>query len=130
MPIGRDTRSASAYVPGWTGAYAVLGFTGTTVKLRQRAAVDLYAGIDGGGWVSYKNVAGTVNPTPTRLPSGTHILQVAYRQDAGSYHGDEVFGGVVLDSGAHTVMPSVPSRIIEFVGDSITVGLASRPSRR
>lgn len=120
-----DTRSPGAYVPGWTGAYAVLGFTGTTVKLRQRSSVDLYASIDGGAWVSYRNVGGTVNLTPSRLPSGTHTLRVAYRQDAGSYHGDEVFQGVVLDSGAHTVAVSVPSRIIEFVGDSITAGYKS-----
>jgi lysophospholipase L1-like esterase len=120
-----DTRSPGAYVPGWTGAYAVLGFTGTTVKLRQRGSVDLYTSIDGGAWVSYRNVGGTVNLTPSRLPSGTHTLRVAYRQDAGSYHGDEVFQGVVLDSGAHTVAVSVPSRIIEFAGDSITAGYKS-----
>ncbi|OXM59195.1 SGNH/GDSL hydrolase family protein [Amycolatopsis vastitatis] len=117
-----DTRSASAYVPGWTGAYAVVGFTGTTVKLRQRNSVDLYASVDGGAWTSYRAVSGTVNLTPNRLPAGTHTLRVAYRQDAGSYKGDEVFQGVVLDSGAHTVAVSVPSRIIEFVGDSITAG--------
>jgi lysophospholipase L1-like esterase len=70
-------------------------------------------------------VSGTVNLTPSRLPSGTHTLRVAYRQDAGSYHGDEVFQGVSLDSGAHTVAVSVPSRIVEFVGDSITAGYKS-----
>jgi lysophospholipase L1-like esterase len=32
---------------------------------------------------------------------------------------------VVLDSGAHTVAVSVPSRIVEFVGDSITAGYKS-----
>ncbi|MDX3192583.1 GDSL-type esterase/lipase family protein [Streptomyces sp. MN03-5084-2B] len=117
-----DTRSPGAYVPGWTGAYAVIAFTGTTVKLRQRGSVDLYAAIDGGGWTTYRNVAGTVNLTPSPLPAGTHTLRVAYRQDAGSYQGDEVFQGVVLDSGARTVAASVPSRILEFVGDSITAG--------
>jgi lysophospholipase L1-like esterase len=117
-----DTRSSSAYVPGWAGAYVVVGFTGTTVKLRQRNAVDLYASIDGGAFVTYKGVKGTVNLTPNRLPSGTHTLRVSYRQVSGSYKGDLVFQGVTLDSGAHTVVPSVPARIIEFVGDSITAG--------
>lgn len=120
-----DTRSPSTYASEWAGAYAVLGFTGTTVQLRQRNSVDLYTSIDNGGWVTHPNVHGTVNLTPTRLPSGTHTLRVAYRQDAGSYHGDGVFQGVTLDSGAHTVAPSVPSRIIEFVGDSITAGYRS-----
>lgn len=117
-----DTRSSSAYVPGWAGAYAVVGFTGTTVKLRQRNSVDLYTSIDGGAWVSHRNVRGTVNLTPNRLPSGNHTLRLSYRQVSGSYRGDPVFQGVILDSGARTVVPSVPSRIIEFVGDSITAG--------
>jgi lysophospholipase L1-like esterase len=120
-----DTRSSGAYVSEWAGAYVVVGFTGTTVKLRQRNTIDLFASIDGGAWASYTNVKGTVNLTPSRLPSGTHTLRVSYRPVAGSYHGDAVFQGVTLDSGAHTVVPSVPSRIIEFIGDSITVGQRS-----
>jgi lysophospholipase L1-like esterase len=44
---------------------------------------------------------------------------------AGSYHGDAVFQGVTLDAGARTFAPPVGSRIIEFVGDSITVGQLS-----
>ncbi len=121
--VGRwDTRSATAYVPGWAGAYAVVGFTGTTIKLRQRSSVDLYASIDNGAWVSYRGVNGLVNLTPTRLPAGTHTLRVSYRQATGSYRGDLVFQGVTLDAGARTVAASVPSRIVEFIGDSITAG--------
>ncbi len=41
---------------------------------------------------------------------------------AGSYHGDAVFQGLVLDSGATTFKPQAPKNLIEFVGDSITVG--------
>jgi len=120
-----DTRSPGAYVSEWAGAYVVVGFTGTTVKLRQRGSIDLFTSVDGGPWVSRTNVSGTVNLTPSRLPSGTHTLRVSYRPVAGSYHGDAVFQGVLLDSGARTVVPSVPSRIIEFIGDSITVGQRS-----
>lgn len=120
-----DTRSAGAYVSEWAGAYVVVGFTGTTVKLRQRNSIDLFTSLDGGPWVSRVNVRGTVDLTPNRLPQGTHTLRVSYRPVAGSYHGDAVFQGVLLDSGARTVVPSVPSRIIEFIGDSITVGQRS-----
>jgi lysophospholipase L1-like esterase len=120
-----DTRSSGAYVSEWAGAYVLIGFTGTTVKLRQRGAIDFFASIDGGPDVSYVNVSGTVNLTPRPLASGTHTLRVSYRPVAGSYRGDAVFQGVVLDSGARTVVPRVPSRIIEFVGDSITVGQRS-----
>ncbi|HEV8559905.1 MAG TPA: GDSL-type esterase/lipase family protein [Actinophytocola sp.] len=120
-----DTRSSSAFVSEWAGAYVLLGFTGTTVKLRQRGTIDLFASIDGGPDVSFVNVSGTVNLTPRPLPAGTHRLRVSYRPVAGSYHGDAVFQGVILDPGARTVAPPVPSRILEFVGDSITVGQLS-----
>jgi lysophospholipase L1-like esterase len=119
------TTSAAAYVSEWAGAYVLIGFTGTTVKLRQRGTIDLFASIDGAPDVSYKNVSGTVNLTPTPLPNGTHRLRVSYRPVAGSYHGDAVFQGVTLDPGARTVVPPTPPRIFEFIGDSITVGQLS-----
>jgi lysophospholipase L1-like esterase len=120
-----NTSSSSAYVSEWAGAYVLVGFTGTTVKLKQRGTIDLFTSIDGGADVSYKNVSGTVNLTPAPLANGTHRLRVSYRPIAGSYHGDAVFQGVILDNGARTVVPPTPSRIIEFVGDSITVGQLS-----
>ncbi|WP_432872004.1 cellulose binding domain-containing protein [Microbispora rosea] len=121
--VGRwDTRNSSAYVPGWAGAYLTTGFTGTTVKLKQRNAIDLYYSIDGRPDVYLQNVQGTVNLTPTPIPAGDHTLRVSYRVVAGSYHGDAVFQGLVLDSGART-LPAQPARgMVEFVGDSITVG--------
>ncbi|MEU7887243.1 cellulose binding domain-containing protein [Microbispora bryophytorum] len=117
-----DTADPTAYTPHWAGAYLTTGFTGTTVKLKQRNTIDLYASIDGGPYTYYTNVSGTVNLTPTPLRAGTHTLRVSYRVVAGSYHGDAVFRGLVLDSGAGTVAPPVPRALIEFVGDSITVG--------
>ncbi|MEV0198810.1 cellulose binding domain-containing protein [Nonomuraea sp. NPDC050691] len=117
-----DTRDRTAYVPGWAGAYLRTGFTGTTVKLKQRNTIDLYYSLDGGPDVYLQNVRGTVNLTPNPLPAGTHSLRVSYRVVAGSYHGDAVFQGLVLDSGART-LPAAPRRgMVEFVGDSITVG--------
>jgi len=120
-----NTGSASAYVSEWAGAYVTTGFTGTTVKLKQRGTIDLFASIDGGAFAAYKNVSGTVNLTPQPLRAGNHVLRVSYRPVAGSYHGDAVFGGVTLDSGATTFAPAVPAKLIEFVGDSITVGQLS-----
>lgn len=120
-----DTTSSTAYVSEWAGAYVKTGFTGTTVRLKQRGTIDFFASIDGGPDVSYKNVSGTVNLTPTRLAAGNHTLRVSYRPVAGSYHGDAVFQGLTLDSGAHTFVPTTSPKIIEFVGDSITVGQLS-----
>ncbi|KAA2265365.1 SGNH/GDSL hydrolase family protein [Solihabitans fulvus] len=120
-----DTGSPTAYVSEWAGGYVVVGFTGTTVKLRQRGGIDLFASIDGEPFTPYQRVSGTVDLTPTPLDPGIHTLRVSYRPVAGSYHGDAVFQGVILDPGAQTAEPDVPSRIIEFIGDSITVGQRS-----
>ncbi|NUT05979.1 MAG: carbohydrate-binding protein [Hamadaea sp.] len=117
-----DTRNSAAYVPGWAGAYLKTGFTGTTVKLKQRNTIDLYYSIDGRPDIYLQNVQGTVNLTPAPLSAGNHTLRVSYRVVAGSYRGDAVFQGLVLDPGAST-LPAEPARgMVEFVGDSITVG--------
>ncbi len=124
--VGRwDTRSTAAFASNWAGTYLKVGFTGTTVKLKQRNAVEFWASIDGGPFVSYKNVKGTVNLTPTKLAAGNHRLVVSYRQVAGSYAGDDVFAGLALDAGARTYALSRPAKLIEFIGDSITAGSTS-----
>ena len=120
-----DTSNSAAYVPNWAGAYFTTGFTGTTVKLKQRNTIDIYYQIDGGSWNYIQNVSGTVNLTPTKLASGNHTLRISYRVVAGSYTGDAVFQGLVLDSGAKTLAGSVNSKLVEFVGDSITLGTTS-----
>ena len=117
-----DTSDPGAYTPYWAGAYLDVGFTGTTVKLRQRGTIDLWAAIDGGPLVGHLNVSGEVDLTPQPLSPGNHTLRVTYRVVAGSYHGDAVFQGLTLDSGATTYALPRPEHLIEFVGDSITVG--------
>jgi len=124
--VGRwNTSNSAAYVPGFAGAYFRTGFTGTSVKLKQRNTIDLYYNIDGGADTYLRNVSGTVNLTPTKLSAGNHTLRVSYRVVAGSYHGDAVFQGLVLDSGARTVAIAQPPKLVEFIGDSITVGTTS-----
>ena len=124
--VGRwNTSNSAAYIPGFAGAYLRTGFTGTTVKLKQRNTIDLYYSIDAGPDTYLQNVSGTVNLTPTKLSSGNHTLRVSYRVVAGSYHGDAVFQGLVLDSGAKTVTIAQPPKLVEFIGDSITVGTTS-----
>ncbi|MEU0244278.1 GDSL-type esterase/lipase family protein [Streptomyces sp. NPDC006235] len=130
--VGRwdTTSSATAYTPYWAGAYYRVGFTGRTVKLKQRGTIDLWARIDDGPVKFYDDVKGTVNLTPTSLSSGNHTLQVNYQVVAGSYKGDAVFQGLVLDSGATTFAPPAPAKLVEFVGDSITVGTTTSQNAR
>ncbi|MFJ5101648.1 GDSL-type esterase/lipase family protein [Streptomyces sp. NPDC088554] len=122
---GRWDTAAAPYASHWTGAYLRTRFTGTTVKLRQRNSVEFWASVDGKEFTNYKNVRGTVDLTPTKLAAGTHTLVVSYRQIAGSYTGDSVFGGLVLDAGATTMAPQVSPKTVEFIGDSITAGSTS-----
>ncbi|MEO3750975.1 GDSL-type esterase/lipase family protein [Streptomyces sp. B6B3] len=117
-----DTSDPGAYTPYWAGAYLDVGFTGTTVQLRQRDTIDLWVSIDGGPLVGHTNVSGLVNLTPEPLAAGEHTLRVTYRVVAGSYTGDAVFQGLTLDAGASTYPLPEPEHLIEFVGDSITVG--------
>ncbi|KOU68061.1 aromatic ring-opening dioxygenase LigA [Streptomyces sp. MMG1533] len=130
--VGRwdTTSSATAYTPYWAGAYYRVGFTGTTVRLKQRNTIDFWARIDDGPVKFYDDVKGTVNLTPAALPAGRHTLQVNYQVVAGSYRGDAVFQGLVLDSGATTFAPAAPGKLIEFVGDSITVGTTTSQNAR
>jgi hypothetical protein len=124
--VGRwNTSNPSAYVPYWAGAYLRVGFTGTTVKLRQRNTITLWASIDGKPFTAYSNVSGTVNLTPSALAAGNHTLIVSYRQVAGSYTGDAVFRGLTLDPGARTFKAPARSALVEFIGDSITAGATS-----
>ncbi|MEV4350281.1 GDSL-type esterase/lipase family protein [Actinoplanes sp. NPDC049596] len=123
--VGRwNTTNASAYVPYWAGAYLRVGFTGTTVKLKQRNTIQLWASIDGKAFTSFTG-SGTINLTPTPLAAGNHTLIVSYRQVAGSYTGDAVFQGLILDAGATTFKAPARSGLIEFIGDSITAGTTS-----
>ena len=117
--VGRWTHSSSGDVPNWTGAYLKTSFTGRTLKIKQRGAVNMYVSIDGAPDVFYAGVSGTVNLTPTALASGTHTVWVEYRS------GDTIFQGFTFDSGAGTVAPVVSGKLIEFVGDSITAGYLS-----
>jgi hypothetical protein len=123
--VGRwNKANASAYVPYWAGAYLRVGFTGKTVKLRQRNTIQLWASIDGRAFTSFTG-SGTINLTPTALAAGNHTLIVSYRQVAGSYTGDAVFQGLILESGAGTFKPPARPKLVEFVGDSITAGATS-----
>jgi hypothetical protein len=118
--LGRwDFSNGSQYMSCWGGAYIKVNFSGTSVKLKVGNTSHYYAKIDGGPWTSYLNASGTVNLTPSPLPSGTHTLSVAQGKDY-----DYVFNfqGLILDAGAVTSPPAVAADLIEFIGDSITTG--------
>ena len=126
---GRWNRSNSSfYTMGWAGGYVDARFTGSSIGVRQRNAADLFYSIDGGPLRWRRNVSGNVT-LATGLPSGSHSVRIGYRERAGSYNGDPGFGGLILAGGAQTAPVTRPQNLIEFIGDSITVGQpnADRP---
>jgi lysophospholipase L1-like esterase len=126
---GRWNRSnASFYTMGWAGGYVDARFTGSSIGVRQRNAADLFYSIDGGALQWRRNVSGNVT-LATGLATGTHSVRIGYRERAGSYNGDPGFGGLILAAGGQTAPATRPRNLIEFIGDSITVGQpnADRP---
>ena len=117
--IGRwDISSSTVHTSYWPGAYLETKFTGTAVKIKLARSVNICVSIDHGFYTLYASAKGMVNLTPKPLATGTHSLMVA----AYTEHDVIRFEGLVLDPGAQTVAPTVSSKLIEFVGDSITSG--------
>lgn len=118
--VGRwDFSDSTKFNAYWGGSYIKVNFTGTTVKLQTANTSNFYASIDGGPWVSYKNVGGVIDLTTTPLAAGTHTLSVAQGRD---YDYLFSFQGLILDAGATTSKPAVADYLIEWIGDSITAG--------
>ena len=115
-----DKSDTTVYHGYWGGAYLKVRFTGTTVKINLGNNLRYYIKIDNNPWVRLMTAAnGTNNLTPTPLAQGTHTLVVAQGQDV-TY--DFAFKGLILDSGAYTLPPTVETDLIEWIGDSITDG--------
>ncbi|PZG01792.1 GDSL-type esterase/lipase family protein [Micromonospora deserti] len=119
---GRWNRSdPSYYSMGWAGGYLDARFTGSSIGVRQRGTIDLYYSINSGPLRWRRGVSGNVT-LATGLTGTTNTIRIGYRERAGSYTGDPVFGGLILASGGQTVPIARPANFVEFIGDSITVG--------
>ncbi|RTE10847.1 OmpL47-type beta-barrel domain-containing protein [Paenibacillus whitsoniae] len=115
-----DKSNSSQYSSYWAGAYFRVNFTGTTVKLKLSGsdAVNFFIQLDNGAPKLYSNAKGTVDLTPAPLSNGVHSLLVAARDIKDVIR----LQGLFLDSGAVTQAPYTSDKLIEFIGDSITVG--------
>jgi lysophospholipase L1-like esterase len=118
--IGRwDISNSAIYNSYWPGAYFETSFTGTSIKIRMPGFSGIHISIDHGpDHIYYAGSGAIVNPTRVPLKAGTHTVRVAVANDTDTLH----FKGLILDPGARTVAPAISSRLIEFIGDSITVG--------
>ncbi len=116
-----NSSDPSFHSMGWAGGYLEARFTGNSIGVRQRNAIDLYYSIDRAPLQWRRNVSGAVT-LASGLSGASHTIRIGYRERAGSYNGDPVFGGLILAGGAQTAPVPRPQHLVEFIGDSITVG--------
>lgn len=96
-------------------------FTGTsaTIKLASVSgsnSVDLF--VDGGAPTVISSVSGTSISTPSGQPLGTHTVELRKRSEASL--GTITISGITTNGSFRTYV--APTRKIEIIGDSITVG--------
>jgi hypothetical protein len=106
----------------WPGVSIVAAFTGTSIGVRMTDSINYYnVTIDDSlHSVFHGTKSGEADyALAENLPAGNHLLRLSLRNIAF----DVVFsvGGILLDDGATLLDPPLlPSRKIEFVGDSFT----------
>jgi GDSL-like Lipase/Acylhydrolase family/Carbohydrate esterase 2 N-terminal len=129
--VGRwDTSDPTTYIGNWESPYVRTTFVGTTIQAKVRDKASLYVSIDNAPDVYYPDAQGTIDLTPTPLARGVHTIWLTYRTGeiptcATWPSPCATFQGFVLGRGGRTV-PTRPSHtLLEFVGDSITLGALS-----
>jgi len=99
-------------------------FTGTSIRLWGKPRSGYYmAQVDGAEpfKVSLMGERDSVVTLATALPAGEHTLRLMYIIEGYELKPD--FRGFILDKGARLLAPpALPSRTIEFIGNSITCG--------
>ena len=106
----------------WPGTGVSFAFTGTSATIAVASvsgtnSVDLV--IDGGAPIVIADVAGTAISTPAGLPYGNHTVVLRKRSEP--VYGSIFLGNITTD-GRLAATPPPPTRQIEIIGDSITVG--------
>ncbi len=108
------------HAAGWPGSSIVTRFTGTELRATIREAGDdwLEIVVDGTGRIPVHLADGTQTVTlVTGLAAGEHDIEIVKRTE--SFVGTTRFDGFV---GATLVPTPRATRLIEFIGDSITAG--------
>jgi hypothetical protein len=104
----------------WPGAYAKFNFTGTSLKIKLRSAVDLFYKIDHVDFVEVADASETVE-LASGLEPGLHSAIIASKTEKDSIQ----LQRIIVDNDAKVKLPDRASHIVEFVGDSITTGLTT-----
>ena len=108
----------------YPGTQIIAAFEGTSLKMIAKPGSGYYmAQIDGAEpfKVSFMEKRDSVVSLATALPEGRHLVRLMYIIEGYEFYPE--FWGFVLDKGKTLVeAPALPSRKIEFIGNSITCG--------
>lgn len=117
-----DLSDPDRAVASWGAVYFKARFEGTSVTLRLKDGGNEFEyRIDGGDLTRLSTTVETEYELASGLEDGEHILEV-YRRTGGSFGRTEVLG-LVLDPGKEILAPPPRAgRLIEVLGDSISVG--------
>ena len=112
--------------PAWNypGVQIVAAFEGTSLKMMAKPKSGYFmAQIDEAEpfKVAFRGERDSVVSLATALPEGRHTVHLMYIIEGYEFYPE--FWGFILDSGKQLVdAPALPSRKIEFIGNSITCG--------
>lgn len=126
--IGRMiTTDASSYKLSYPGTTIVAAFDGTGAKLHCKPGSGYFmVQVDDAEpfKIAFMGAKDSLVQVATALPSGRHTLKAMYCIEGYEFRPE--FRGLVLDAGGKMLTPpALPSRKIEFIGNSITCGYGS-----
>ncbi|RCW88779.1 SGNH/GDSL hydrolase family protein [Paracoccus lutimaris] len=111
----------------WPALRAEARFQGSAITLRLNDSVDRWRVTLDGSAVEIAR-PGQKDLRIEGLPSGPHLIRA---ERISEWHGPAEFDGFFLDAGATPLpAPQPPARLIEFIGDSDTVGFGNTSQRR
>ncbi|CAM3011696.1 hypothetical protein SAMN04488021_10816 [Paracoccus aminovorans] len=129
VATGRAAAGASGqgYRHEWPGFHAMARFEGTGISLRFDDAINRWRVVLDGRSVEVSR-PGTQDLRIEGLAPGPHDIRAEKISES---PGPALFGGFFLDDPANALPPPAPAaRLIEFIGDSDTVGFANTAKRR
>jgi lysophospholipase L1-like esterase len=120
-----EIENSSKATASWGAVYLKARFEGTSLKINLNDSQnDFNYRIDGGQLQLLQPTSATQYTLATGLNDGEHTFEL-YRRSSGGW-GQTVFNGLVLDPGKNLLPPPTrPTRKIEVIGDSISVGFGN-----
>ncbi len=117
-----DQRDPANPIFDWSGVSIETNFSGTSVAIILESGNNLFnVTIDGKTQVLQTVPEETIYQLAENLPTGEHHVRIFKRTEAQVGRG--AFRGFIIDGGNKlSPAPAPPTRRIEFIGDSITVG--------